>query len=66
MLLLRVVELIGGLARAVFAVLTNAAREEEEEEEEEALVPGEHWQPRALGSPAQLRMPMLSCRTCDF
>src|SRR6266850_219347 len=40
----------------VFAVLTTAAREEDEEE---VLVPGEHWQPRALGLPARLRMPML-------
>ena len=44
LLLLQVVELIGGLARAVFAVLTTATCKEEEEEEE-ALVPGEHWQP---------------------
>ena len=59
LLLLQVVELVGGLARAVFAVLTIAAHKEEEE----ALVPGEHWQPQALGPLAQLRMPMLSCRT---
>ena len=68
LLLLQVAELIGGLAMVVFAVLTTAAfkkkeEEEEEEEEEEALVPGEHWQPQALGPLAQLRMPMLSCRT---
>ena len=40
----------------VFAALTTAACEEDEEE---ALVPGEHWQPQALGLPARLRMPML-------
>ena len=43
MLLLQVIELIGGLVRVVFAVLTAAACEEEEEEE--ALVSGKHWQP---------------------